>query len=358
MFVRRYIEINLVDASEESAQRRDLGLEGALQSSILPPTRARDLLNICPSGTLPLSAIEMLNVRSSNWALRTGLPANLGDGQPAEGPWFISEAELVEQCGRSLFGSSVLNPDFFVTFNVRIFQSEYFPNYVANHGSGIYLDERIDSGLRTLRVIPPNSHVARVYDLGGWENLDRLDARLRIQLDGPEQFVVVGSPLLPLPPLTIKEREDVLLNRARLLDSAQIRHSFINVSRGVVIQYEGKSVFEWLTTADGPARTLGLQSMGRMLRKFRDGVPVAPDGAPSMAGPFDDLDVDRFFQSWEMKALFTMRPDGKVAWRDIRFDPLTFLAAFASDQRRVEHELLGMLEPNDFAVVWSAYGSN
>ena len=345
----RHLCVKQIDTVELPAnERREADV---LAQVVVSESECASIVRKIPPGLLAPSEINDLCANShAIWSLRQGAQPSR---KPGSTEVVVTDPQVVQACAKALFGNLMLQDDFFHTSNRDFFEYEYFPTYFAKHGEGIFFDERLASGLKTLNIVSAADGLVGVDDLGGWEDLENLDARIRLRFANGRTAVIIGGALLPLPPQTIRERESTLRQRVKDLDSHGIPHSCLAVSRGVVTQLEGDDLSERLASSAPATRLELLTSMGLVLRRLRLFSAKAVENPEE--SPFADADVADFRQARGIRSLFVVLSQNRIAWRDIRVSPTPLMGKGSSLGRRVERELLNELGPDDFTVVWTAY---
>jgi len=169
----------------------------------------------------------------------TGADPLLASGVSTETPatFWTDNPALMQQLGQLFFGQQTLRPDVFHSDNSNLFTSVYFPVQLANDGCGIFFDERLISRLHTLGLLDPSDHVDYIVDKGGWGSLDSLTASIEVQLrtsHGPRRRVLLGTALVPPPPVRPEQMAAVLESYRLSLLAAGLRSCVLAINDAVV----------------------------------------------------------------------------------------------------------------------------
>lgn len=254
----------------------------------------------------------------------------------------VLKGETATEVALKLFGRSMRWADVFHSNNSELFTKTYLPSQLAEEGDGVYFDERIVSSLRRIGAIPSRARVLAINDLGGWDDLDRLDADLQVifEVDGVQyDRMLVGSALVPLPPVTIPQWEKVLRARRSLLERSGIPTNVLSIERAVLYARRTASL-AYIDSMEADNQGRVLLELGKICRRLDEAAgplrgqsAVDDEGTGSALGMWADLGAERSAGASEFGVLGRLGlVDTIVVWSDIRFPPLPYTRHSSSDR--------------------------
>jgi len=147
--------------------------------------------------------------------------------------------EVIEG-GSIFFSRDVLNKEIFCSNNSKLLDSLYLPTQLAKDGRGVFFEERIIDRLLELGFLGKDDHVDKIFDLGGWETIDCLCAKLDVKLSRNNGVDLTkrlhATALVPMPPLRPEELTRVIQQRVSLLKLLGVKTSVLEARDGIVYE--------------------------------------------------------------------------------------------------------------------------
>lgn len=280
------------------------------------------------------------------------LPDQELDSLPRSDGDILLEGDVASEVALKLFGQSMRWPDMFISDNTKLFDKTYLPTQLAEDGDGVFFDERMVSSLYRIGAVPPDAQILRINDLGGWESIDRLDAYLRITFEvrgERRERMLIGSALVPSPPVTIAEWEGVLRKRRSLLETAGIPTNVLSIERAVLYALQPTRLI-YIDSLEADDRDRVLQELGAVCRRLDEAEnPLGGQDAVygedliRVLGLLVDLGSMHAGRSSELGVLeFLGLVETRVAWADIRIPPLPYIGHSRSDSDSCYAALMGV----------------
>lgn len=129
---------------------------------------------------------------------------------------------------------------FFVTENENILNSKFLPTELVDQGEGLFWEDRLSDSLFKLNLIPQDSQIIQIKDLGGWDSMHKLTASLSVifrlndteysSILDAEAIVSVSSAVMPIYLSAVK-------NRNGLLRLYGLKTNLLEAKDGVIYTY-------------------------------------------------------------------------------------------------------------------------